>query len=209
MILYSAVPTSNLMIDLFRKYRFWRFMFSIDPSPKTVMGKIKDCKYAIDNGAFHYFNKQMPYDPKRFFTLLSKYGDNADFVVIPDVVENARETFQMFWKYNNLINYPKYFVLQDGMVPNDLKIIINLVDGLFLGGSTDYKLKNIRLFADYCRLKNKKLHVGRVSSPKRIKKCMDEGAHSIDGSGYSRFKDQLKRTSEWFVNQNKQLNFGW
>ena len=204
-ILYSAIPTSTEMIQKFKKYDFWRWMISIYPWPSTIL-KTLPRKYAIDNGAYHFHLKNKPYDDKAFFKTLQYFGKKADFVVVPDKVGDAKKTFEMFFFYHTKLNqYKKYFVLQDGMTPADLLLITPYVEGFFVGGTTEWKLKNIRTFSDYAKSTNKKIHIGRVNSIKRIKLCREAGVDSIDGSGFARFRKELVRTSSWYEEEMKQI----
>jgi len=88
-------------------------------------------------------------------------------------------------------------VAQDGCELEDFKQIIEVLNlddvcGIFIGGSTDWKLNNIAKIAQICRSMDKLCHVGRVNSASRLRFAFDCGATSIDGSGASRFKPTTK-----------------
>jgi len=86
------------------------------------------------------------------------------------------------------------------MVEDDVRDLLNDRVGIFVGGSTEWKLATM---AGWCRLaaeKNVWCHVGRVNSMQRIKTCQMAGATSFDGTNATRFsKNQPKLT--WAVRQ--------
>ena len=140
--------------------------------------------YAIDNGAFAGFN------PTHFRSLLERQKSSKDrckFVAVPDVVGSARRTEEVFrhW-YRQLCGWPLALVAQDGI--EDIEIPWELIDAIFIGGSTEFKLGSI---AEQCikaaKAIGKWVHVGRVNTPDRVAKFSDLGVDSIDGSGISRF----------------------
>ena len=59
--------------------------------------------------------------------------------------------------------------------------------GLFLGGTTDWKLGTMRLWGGVAREKNAYYHVARVNTVRRIRMCQDAGADSFDGTSCTRF----------------------
>lgn len=59
--------------------------------------------------------------------------------------------------------------------------------GVFVGGSTPWKLSTMALWADLARERGAWCHVARVNTALRIRKCALAGATSFDGSSASRF----------------------
>jgi hypothetical protein len=126
--------------------------------------------------------------------LLDKLGEGADFITVPDIVAGGLESlrFSEAWA-PRLVRYgrPLLLPVQDGMLPEDVDPVISSFRhapmGLFVGGSTEFKLGTLPLWAEYARMKNAWLHVGRVNSRTRIRLCQDVGADSFDGSGASRW----------------------
>lgn len=59
--------------------------------------------------------------------------------------------------------------------------------GVFVGGSTAWKLSTMAVWADLARERGTWCHVARVNSPLRIRKCALAGATSFDGSNASRY----------------------
>lgn len=164
----------------------WRFMIS----PDTIRKNIYDpaTPHAIDNGAWGAFVRGQPWNEERFLKLVDALGSTSDFVVIPDVVEQRQATLDAADRWiERLHGLPLYLVLQDGMTEADVSGLAERVSGLFLGGSTEWKLSTMPAWGSFCHRIGRFLHVGRVNSKRRIIACRDAGAHSFDGSGVSRF----------------------
>lgn len=139
--------------------------------------------FAIDNGAYSTF------DANAFLALLKRELPNRErckFVCCPDVVGSARRTLEVFdaW-HHRLHGWPVALVAQDGQ--EALRIPWDMIQAIFIGGSTDWKvsreavaiLKAARILGKWC-------HVGRVNTPDRL--GVFEGlADSIDGTGISRY----------------------
>ena len=45
--------------------------------------------YAIDNGAWSYFQRKIKFDDKAFWKWVTRLGKDADWVVLPDIVEGG------------------------------------------------------------------------------------------------------------------------
>jgi hypothetical protein len=141
--------------------------------------------FAADNAAFSNFS------PSRFCTLLGRIAGKPGcrFVAAPDVVGNAQETAIRFSQWQPILRsleLPVALVLQDGQdlvgVPWDL------IDAVFIGGSTEFKLG--RLAASITReakSRGKFCHMGRVNTRQRFRYAMEIGCDTADGSGFSMF----------------------
>ena len=154
--------------------------------------------YAIDNGAWVYHKRGQEYNPEPFLQDVQRYGSEADFVVIPDVVEDKDKTLEMseYW-IDKLSRYRLLFVAQDGVSVSELETFTKRGIGVFIGGSTDWKLSSIATISQLCRGYDVLCHVGRVNTMKRLRKCVFDGAHSFDGSGMARFQ----KTAELMTRQ--------
>lgn len=80
------------------------------------------------------------------------------------------------------LRWPLAMAMQDGMTPKDFR-----GDIAFIGGTTNWKWRNLRMWADVPRF-----HVGRVNTERHLWQAHDAGAESCDGTG-------------WFRNPTKQL----
>lgn len=113
------------------------------------------------------------------------------------------EQFELWHMW--LAHLPLAFVLQDGaerpsMVPWDA------IAAVFVGGSTEWKLS--RAAADLVReARRRRLHVhmGRVSSARRIRYARSIGCTSFDSSRYSMWRDLLLADGLAHASQPPQL----
>jgi len=143
----------------------------------------KGRKFGIDNGAYARF------DEKAFMARLGKELENRErclFVCAPDVVGSARRTLEVFQHWHpKLFGWPVALVCQDGQ--EDLPMPWNLIEAVFIGGSTEWKLsKHAIAILKAARILGKWCHVGRVNTPDRLG-VFEDLADSIDGTGLSRF----------------------
>jgi hypothetical protein len=70
------------------------------------------------------------------------------------------------------------------------------VVGIFVGGSTDWKLATMRQWGALARECRTYCHVGRVNTVRRIRMCQDAGVDSFDGTSASRFALTLPRLDD-------------
>ena len=200
----SAVPNKICLAELDKHYAGWRFLLS--PASVTSFGKkrkalLYERGYAIDNGVFSYFKKGIPFDKGAFISLLDKYADRADWIVIPDVVGSAAETGEIlsYWlwilrKYDR----PLLYVAQDGCEDHDYLRIRGLTSigyGIFVGGTTEFKLTHSEAISHICIEAGVVCHIGRVNSAKRVRLCESWSVVSFDGSGMSRFQKTARIVS--------------
>jgi hypothetical protein len=160
--------------------------------------------WAVDNGAFSGF------DPARFRRLLARITGlpGCLFLVCPDVVADARATLARWREWSpecRATGQPLAFVGQDGL--EDLAPPWDEFTCYFAGGSTRWKLSTVSLdLIAEAKARDKYVHVGRVNSLKRLRWCVDAGADSVDGSGYSRFA-ALTRTKRPDMKLERHLRF--
>lgn len=65
--------------------------------------------------------------------------------------------------------------------------------GIFIGGSTEWKLSAIMPWGRWAKDRGLYVHVGRVNSSKRIALCGQAGADSFDGTAVTRYASNLAR----------------
>lgn len=139
-------------------------------------------RFAIDNGAFSRFNRQA------FEALLERENHRRElcrFVAVPDVVGDARRTLEVFdYWHDRLEGWPLALVAQDGQ--ENLSIPWDLIDAIFIGGSTEWKMScYAAAIVKSAKAMDKWAHVGRVNRPERLDHFLALGADSIDGTGIS------------------------
>lgn len=153
--------------------------------------------YAIDNGAWTSFQKSEPFSEEAFTRAILILGSNAEWIVVPDVVGNRIESLRLTEKWlPRLETHERLLVaVQDGMLCHDVRPWLGRRCGIFLGGSTEWKLRTMKAWGDLSASVGCYFHVARVNSAVRIIKSRRCGAHSIDGSSVSRFSCNAEKLS--------------
>lgn len=170
----------------------WRLLVSAAGVVRTECFE----NYALDNGAWSAFQQGRPFDELAFGRALDLVGERADWVVLPDIVAGGMESLEFSLKWlDRLRAFPTTLLLavQDGMCPDDVREYLNPAVGIFVGGSTEWKLETMEAWALLARRRNCYMHVGRVNSAKRIAMCAAAGAHSFDGTSVTQFPCTLGR----------------
>ena len=146
--------------------------------------------YALDNGAWSAFTQGRPFDEPAFIRALVKLGAAADWTVIPDVVAGGHASLDLSlrWMRRVLDESPRGLIaVQDGIGVEDVRGFLGDRVGIFVGGSTAWKLSTLAQWGQLGRETGAWCHVGRVNSAKRIAHCAGVGATSFDGTSVSRF----------------------
>jgi hypothetical protein len=152
-------------------------------------------RYAIDNGAWTAFTKGEPFDFAAFEQVVRLLGSGADWIVAPDIVQGGLESLEVSksWLPRLVPIAPVLIAVQDGMTPGDVWPLLNSRIGLFVGGSTEWKLRTLPEWGELARQMRCHFHVGRVNTVNRIYKCIAAGAHSFDGSSVAKWGCNLRR----------------
>lgn len=82
--------------------------------------------------------------------------------------------------------------VQDGMLPEHVRPLLGDATGVFVGGTTAWKLRTLPLWGRLCREAGAWLHVGRVNSARRVHYAAMCGAGSFDGSSVARFPSTIR-----------------
>jgi hypothetical protein len=167
------------------------------PRARASLATLADGRpWAMDNGAFGVF------DAEAFVEMLARFRGRPGclFAAVPDVVGDAGATRARFDVWAPVVRgygYPVALVAQDGLTPGTTPWAA--IDALFLGGSTEWKLGPVaRCLVGTARGLGKWAHMGRVNSVRRLRYAERIGCQSVDGSGFSRFPDEmLQRADRW------------
>lgn len=146
--------------------------------------------YAIDNGAWSAFQQGRKFDEDAFMRAIELLGEGADWIVLPDIVAGglASLDYSLRW-LERLRGMPTKLLIavQDGMEIEDVRSFFNPCVGIFVGGTTEWKIATAGAWGSVARRRNCYLHVGRVNSVRRIHLCAAAGANSADGTSASRY----------------------
>lgn len=162
-------------------------------------------RYCLDNGRWADFQEglrlgrgeSMPFDEPRqaqFEQLLDLRGAGCDFVILPDTVAGGMASLEMSVRWSNRVLSAAPLALipvQDGMEPTDLAPLVGPSVGIFLGGSTEWKLARMADWGQFCADHGVYYHIGRVNTGRRFKMAHAAGAHSVDGSSATRYAKTL------------------
>lgn len=163
----------------------WRLLVSA-----TGVWRTEGFRYALDNGAWSAYRSGKPFDVDSFARCVEQFGARADFCVAPDQVGAGVASLRMSLDWlPRLLQRTRLVLLavQDGCTPADLRPHLGVRVGLFVGGTTAWKLASLPIWGRLSRDTNAYLHVGRVNTARRIRYCASVGAHSFDGTSVSRF----------------------
>jgi len=173
--------------------RGWRLLVSA-----TGVHRNEGFPYAIDNGAWTAHQQGRLFDGAAFRKLLASHGQRADWVVVPDVVGEATASLRMSagWLAEvSVVGAPMLIAVQDGMTPADVAPWVRGGCGIFLGGSTEWKLAQMQRWGDWCCAEGAYYHVARVNTVRRIRMAQLSHAHSIDGTSATRFAVNIPKLS--------------
>jgi len=183
-ICYASRTGTRRNLDAMRA-RGWRLLISA-----TGCHRSEGMPYAIDNGAWTAHQRGEPWKPEPFLSLLSTHGRGADWTVCPDIVGGGRASLALSleWLPVVLSVCPVALVaVQDGLEAGDVAHLLGPRVGIFVGGTTEWKLATLEKWARLCRERGAWCHVGRVNSVRRINLCTSSGVTSADGTSVSRY----------------------
>ena len=131
--------------------------------------------------------------------VLESHGKGAGWVVVPDIVGRGLESlaFSEAWLPRLEGSAPLLLAVQDGMVPADVAALVGSQLGIFLGGSTEWKVRTCGEWGRFAKATGAYFHVARVNTLERLRLAHRCGADSIDGSGPSRFALHAEKMSRW------------
>jgi hypothetical protein len=170
----------------------WRILLS-PHHPYPLPG----LRHAVDNGAWTAFQKGESFNSNAFSRLLERHGSSADFVVAPDIVAGGEKSLDFSLSWMPALRHIRRVLLpvQDGMTPDVISPVLNAWPGLglFLGGSTEWKLQTLYMWGGIAHAFGRHYHVARVNSVRRIRLCAEAGATSFDGSSAAIFSYKVPR----------------
>ena len=189
----------------------------------------KKMHFILDNGMFSYFHRGVAFDDKLFVKRLDTlFKDNItpEFVVLPDVIGNWEETKKssISWLHRLLERYDDRFdygiVLQEGCTTDDLEDIFQNypeIKWIFIGGKSkfngfgkpmekgpEWKFTFGEKAIPVARKYGRKVHVGRVSSIRKVNMSAALGADTMDTSQPNFSPEQFERFERGLKNLKRQ-----
>jgi hypothetical protein len=193
MIAYASRTGTRRNLDALRGAG-WRLLVSAAGDHRN-----EGFPYALDNGAWSAFSKGVPFDVKAFERALRSMGAGADWTVLPDVVAGGMPSLDLSlrWMRTVLDESPcALLAVQDGMGLDDVRPFLGPRVGVFVGGSTKWKLDTLSAWSALAQSLGCWCHVGRVNTRRRISRCASAGVTSFDGTSVSRFAVNLPPLDE-------------
>lgn len=160
--------------------------------------------YVIDNGAWSDFQASRKFDDEAFERMIVKLGAKAQWIVLPDIVAGGLASLELSVRWSNrcLDICPMVLLaVQDGMEEADIAHLVGRNVGVFLGGSTEWKISTMAQWGAFCRRRGIYYHVARVNTERRMAMAVAAGADSVDGTSASRFSITTKKLT-WASGQS-------
>lgn len=192
MLLYTTYVWSPSKRSALRA-KGWRMLHSAHDYRRKL-----EAPFALDSGAWSAHLAEREFDAEAYRESVARFGAQADWIVLPDVVQGgvASLDLSLSWLDDIVSVAPVLIAVQDGMTPALLAPHVNDRVGIFVGGSTDWKIRTLPGWGELCERSGCWFHVGRVNSALRIDQARSAGARSIDGSGVSRWFSETRRRGQ-------------
>lgn len=190
MIAYASRTGTKVNLDALRAAG-WRLLVSA-----AGVNRTEGFRYALDNGAWTAFQQGKPIDLAAFQRCLRRLGSNADWAAFPDVVAGGKRSLDLSLAWmRHVLDECELGMLpvQDGMIEDDVRDLVGPRVGIFVGGSTCWKLSTMGRWASLAKERGAWCHVARVNSQRRIFRAASAGAHSFDGTSATRYSKSLPR----------------
>jgi hypothetical protein len=168
----------------------WRLLVSAAADHRSE--GFEDPGIALDNGAWSV--RDLGAYParlkRRFIRLVCALGAVADWAVPPDIVAGGAASLRLSLRWMPWVLKRcrrALLAVQDGMTADQIRPYLGSDVGIFVGGTTPWKLETMAQWAALARERRTWCHVARVNTPKRIRKVALAQATSFDGSCASRY----------------------
>lgn len=165
--------------------------------------------WGADNDAYSGWSRQKELAFSRMLgrICLDGHKDTCKYINCPDVVGDSRATMELFYRWEHIVRatgFPVGLVAQDGLYPR--AVPWDLIDALFIGGTTAWKLSgDVDWLIAEAKERDKWTHVGRVNTARRIRHFYEVGVDSIDGQSFSAWPDlYFAKFLTWIDRLNRQ-----
>jgi hypothetical protein len=144
--------------------------------------------WGFDNGAWHCFINNKPFNSKKFLKRVGKMEliGAPILAVTPDILKagNKSLAFSNSWIEKLQNGWPWYLAVQDGMVFDDVESSLTKYpyEGIFLGGGDSFKNFYGKQYLALARKYGLGFHFGRCGTAKKIRKAYQWGVDSCDSA---------------------------
>ena len=144
-----------------------------------------DEPWGFDNGAWSDFVRGVRFCEVAYMKRLWRaYAFGRPYLsVVPDLVGKGLESleYSLWWRPRLPGSWPWYLALQDGMGVDDVVPVLKQFEGLFLGGTKEFKAQG-QIWCNLAHQHGKRFHYGRCGTPQAIALAKRIGADSIDST---------------------------
>jgi len=188
--------------DGFNGVDFEKYHRMIASIRMTIFGELPRMRQLIQHAGIPWPKPVDPAEPNPFGEpppMMPPPPPNLLWVVVPDVVADARKTYHYFqWLQPIMADLPLAYVLQDGSGDVGVPFGAPGLRCLFIGGSDSYKhsAEMAEIVAHGKKL-GLWIHGGRCNSGKRARYFASIGCDSFDGTGASMFPKKIPEYLVW------------
>ena len=166
--------------------------------------RLNQIPFFVDNGAF-----TSSFDPDEWIPLLNvleNYNYRPDFVVLPDVYNDAEGTMERHRQWASEVltrGLPPAAVVQPGMnIETQVRLADRIgADFVFVGGETRWKRAHGKEIVEEAHARDIAVHIGRPDGEEGLPWAYKIGADSadtstIDQNGYWHYLERLEEVTE-------------
>jgi hypothetical protein len=154
-----------------------------------------------DNGGFRDWKTGKTFNESKFLSdvpRLHLHSTPPDFMVVPDLVAQGEASLALSLCWLDRLRTPvrKFLAVQDGMGFDLGDELLVRFDGIFVGGSIEWKIATGHGWVTKAHQLGLPCHIGRVGTYTRVKWDWTTGCDSIDSSFPLWSRDNLRRFIE-------------
>jgi len=174
-------------------------------------------RWGFDNGAFKAFVDGEPWSESAYMKRLDAAHALGTplLAVCPDKVGAGAESLATSaeWMSSGRLpdEWPWYLALQDGMTEDDVRPLLPMFSGIFMGGTREFK-KEAPAWCRFAHLHRLPFHYGRASHVRRLEECESMGADTADSTQPLWQKDApgngMKQFVDWFSGRGQVVGKG-
>jgi hypothetical protein len=179
MLVMVGHTRSKRMIQMLQRNGLSRMFLEMTPDPWS--GE----QWGFDNGAFGWWIKGMTFDEHLYSLRLQRalpFG-RPYLAVCPDLVAKGMDSldYSLGWMARLPKRWPWYLAVQDGMTENAVLDVLNMFDGIFLGGTDAFK-GTAWQWSQMAHANGKRFHYGRTGTLKKLQHAYNCQADSCDSA---------------------------
>lgn len=158
----------------------------------TVRGEFPPRRnpWVFDNGVFRDWRAGTRFDRTAFRESIEKIRASParpDFIVAPDIIAGGKLSLLASCTWAKWLREvaPVFVAVQDGMNCQMVGELMHLFDGIFVGGTLDWKVQTGEQWAIFAHAIGKGCHIGRMGTPKRVRwaRRIEERINAMMGDG--------------------------